>query len=328
MTHDDLTDKNKVDKIYNVYYAKTATWCKLVYYDYEDGKIKKRLRQINFTPRELDPIKCVLKFMKIANSFNEPIPKDDSPVFHNGIYTYFKGKYNGYIEVYDMNSAYLWALTQPLADVTTKTECSIKDVIQKKYDYYSFENPLHRIMYYKEQVDDIQGAFFWDELKIYGYKSKVFFEKTAQKLYELKKKNKQLYKNVANITVGCMHKRSGKRNSATLAASLYAYFEWYVGNLVYKLKKNKYNVIMVTTDSVKIAGHYDESSNILKIGDGLGEFKLEYKGESNYLSQGHYEEGSIKWKGMPEYLRGGGRPCKFIEELEEERGINEKFAKL
>lgn len=228
--------------------------------------------------------------------------------------------------MWDMNSAYLWALTQPLADYTTKEECSIDDIFKKKYDYYSFENDLHRIIYYKEQIDQMQGAMFWADVKIYGYKSKIFFKKTAAELYALKQINKDFYKNVANLTVGCMHKRNGERNSATLAGSLYAYFEWFISDLVAKLKKKKYNVIMVTTDSIKLAGKYNEEDNIFPVGLGLGEFKLEYEGESKYYSIGHYEENTVKWKGKPKYLRDGNKPCLFVSNLKQEAKIYEQYA--
>ena len=286
------------------------------------------MREISFIKKSADPLKCVLAFKKIANKYNECIPNDSSPVFHNGVYTYYKGAFSGFVQVYDMNSAYLWALSQPLADVSTKTPCSIKDVYNKKFDYFSFENELHRIMFYKNQIEEMQAASLWIDVKIYGYKSKVFFAKTAAELYKLKSINKEFYKNVANLTVGCMHKRSGKNNSATLAASLYAFFQYYISNLVALLKKNNYNVIMVTTDSVKIAGVYNKNDNILKIGNNLGEFKLEYEGNATYYTIGHYEENNIKWKGKPQYIRDGCKPCKFIENIKNEREVYIKYAEL
>lgn len=310
-----------------MYFYRNVTSCKLIYFDFEDGKIKKRLREISFSDRASDPLKCVLTFKRIAQKFNEYIPKDDATVFNNGVYTYFKGKYDGEIQVYDMNSAYLWVLSQPLADFSTRQECTIKDIFNKKFDYYSFENELHKIMFYKEDIEKMKLNLFWADLKIYGYKSKVFFKNTAEELFKLKKIN-PYYKNVANLTIGCMHKKINQNNSATLASSLYAFFEWHISNLVAKLKKKGYNVIMITTDSVKIAGHYDEKDGILPIGNNLGEFKLEYEGEAKYYSIGHYFENKEKWKGKPEYLRAGYKPCLFIENIKEELPIYEDYAKL
>ena len=226
-----------------------------------------------------------------------------------------------------MNSAYLWALTQPLADWRTKEECTIEDVFKKKYDYYSFENEIHNMMFYKEQQEEMINASIWVGVKIYGFKSKVFYQKTANELYRLKCfVDKERYKNVANIAIGCMHKRSGKQNNTTLAASLYAYFAYHVNNLVEKFKKKGYNVIMVTTDSVKIVGDYKEEDNIVTIGEGLGEFKFEYKGPAKYYTSGHYEENVIKWKGKPEYMRMGFDRCLFVENIEKEKKIYEKYA--
>lgn len=323
-----MYNPKKVDKVFNVYYNRTSSYCKLVYYEFTD-KWRKRLRQINFSKKEIDPIRCVLTFKKIAKSYGEDLPYEPHKYYENGIYTYYKGKYKGYVTVLDMNSAYLWALTQPLADYETKTECTILDIVNKTYDYYSFENELHREMFYKEDIDKMQGAMIWADVKIYGYKASNHYINTSNELYRLKcEVNKEKYKNVANIAVGCMHKRSGKQNNTTLAASLYAYFAWHIDNLVYKFKKAGYNVIMVTTDSIKIVGNYNKSDNLVKIGTGLGEFKIEYQGDANYITVGHYEEESVKWKGLPEYMRDGTKACKFIDNIEYERSIYEKYAIL
>ena len=327
MQTEDLYIPEKVDKLYNVYYARTASGCKLVYYEWDGEKWKKRLRQISFSPREIDPIKCVLTFRKIAKGYGELIPYEPHKYYTNGIYSYYKKAFAGYVSVYDMNSAYLYALTQPLADWDTRTEVSVKDVFDKTYDYYCFENTLHTEMFYKEDIERMTGAMLWADVKIYGYKSKLYYQQTARELYRLKcEVNKERYKNVANIAVGCMHKRSGKQNNTTLAASLYAWFAWYIDNLVAKFKNKGYNVIMITTDSIKIEGKYNESDNIITIGTGLGEFKLEYEGEAKYLSIGHYEENKAKWKGKPEYMRTGHSKCLFVENIEEEKEIYEKYA--
>lgn len=324
----DLYNKESVNKIYNVYYARSTSGCKLIYYEYEGTRYHKRLREISFSRKEIDPTRCVLTFRKIASKYNELEPYEpESKIFSNGIYTYYKGKYDGKATVLDMNSAYLWVLTQPLADWHTRTECSMKDVFDKKYDFYSFENDLHCMMFYKEDQDNMCNAMIWIDVKIYGYKSKVFYKKTAEELYRLKcEVDKERYKNVANIAIGCMHKRSGKQNNTTIAASLYAFFAWHIDNLVAKFKNKRYNVIMVTTDSVKIAGDYDPKDNIVNIGNGLGEFKFEYKGNATYYTEGHYEEGSVKWKGKPEYMRDGYDKCLFVDNIEKEKAIYEKYA--
>lgn len=268
-----------------------------------------------------------MTFRKIASKYNENIPYEPNKKYTNGIYTYYKGAYNGYVTVLDMNSAYLWALSQPLADWNTKKEVSMKEVFLKEYDFYSFENELHCEMFYKEDMERMTGAMLWADVKIYGYKASIHYENTVKELYRLKcEVNKERYKNVANITVGCMHKQSGKQNNTTLAASLYAYFAWYIDNLVVKFKNKGYNVIMITTDSIKVAGKYNIDDNLIKIGTGLGEFKVEYEGEAKYLAIGHYEENSIKWKGKPQYLRDGFTKCLFVENIEKERKIYEKYA--
>lgn len=310
----------------NVYFTRSTSNCKIIYYEY-DGKWRKRLREISFSPKEIDPIKCVLTFKKIAKSYDELLPYEPNTPYSNGIYTYYKGEYKGYITALDMNSAYLWALCQPLADWETKTECTRKEVWSKKYDFYCFENALHREMFYKEDIKRMRGAMLWADVKIYGFRASIHYEKTAKELYRLKcEVNKEKYKNIANIAVGCMHKHNGKQNNTTLAASLYAYFAWYIDNLVDIFTKKGYNIIMITTDSIKIEGKYNEEDNLISIGDGLGQFKYEYEGQAKYFSSGHYEEGTVKWKGKPEYMRLGYAKCKFIENIDKEKKIYEEFA--
>ena len=182
-------------------------------------------------------------------------------------------------------------------------------------------------MFYKEDKLKMQGAMLWADVKIYGFKGKVFYEKTAKELYRLKcTVNKEKYKNIANIAVGCMHKHSGKQNNTTMAAGLYAWFAWKIDNLVDKFEKKGYKVIMVNTDSIKIEGKYNRAHNLVPIGDGLGEFKVEYEGMAEYISEGHYKEQREKWKGKPAYMIDGYPRCKFIENLEEEKKIYEKYA--
>lgn len=268
-----------------------------------------------------------MTFRKIAATYNENIPYEPHKAYSNGIYTYYKKAYNGYVTVLDMNSAYLHALRQPLAVWDTRTEVSLNEVFKKEYDFYSFENELHCEMFYKEDTTRMLGAMLWADVKVYGYKGGLHYQKTAQELYRLKcEVNKEKYKNVANIAVGCMHKRSGKQNNTTLTASLYAWFAWNIDDLVAKFTKKGYNVIMVTTDSIKIAGEYNEADNLVKIGNGLGEFKVEYKGEAKYISAGHYEEARTKWKGKPQYMIDGYTKCKFVEDIEKEKAIYEKYA--
>lgn len=327
MNPGEIYNPDKTRNPFLCYYYRTNSSCKIVYYDF-DTKVRKRLREISFSSRDIDVVNCVLTFKKIAKSFDELLPYEpQSPIYTNGIYTYFKSGFKGYASVLDMNSAYLYALCQPLADWETKTECTIEDVYSSKYDYYCFENDLHREMVYYKNQNKIVSCLMWSDLKIYGYKASIHYKNTAEELYRLKKEvDKNKYKNVANIAIGCMHKRSGKQNNSTLAASLYAWFEWYIDNLVDKFSEKGYKVIMITTDSIKIKGNYNIDDNIIPIGDRLGEFKLEFAGEAKYYSAGHYEENSIKWKGKPLYLIEGHNRCKFVENIEEELPVYEKYA--
>lgn len=293
------------------------------------GGFKKRLREISFSKREIDPLRCVLTFRKIANSYGELLDYEQpNRVYSNGVYCYYKSSYKGYSTALDMNSAYLYALKQPLADWETRTECTFDDVYKGKYDFYSFENPLHCEMFYKMDYERMLSALLWADIKIYGYTASVHYEKTANELYRLKKEvNKERYKNVANIAIGCMHKHSGKQNNSTLAASLYAWFAWYIDFLVGEFEKKGYNVIMITTDSIKIQGKYNPEDNVVKLGDGLGEFKIEFEGDAEYFSEGHYRQANdIKWKGKPLYMIEGYPVCKFIDNLEKELPIYEKYA--
>jgi hypothetical protein len=323
---EDLYDKDKVNDICNVYYNRTTSRCKIIYYEF-DTRWHKRLREISFSPREIEPMKCVLTFRKIAKSFNELVPYEPHKYYTNGVYTYYKKAYSGYVTVLDMNSAYLWALRQPLADWTTKTEIQPADIFKQEYDYYCFENDIHCEMFYKKDIKRMSGAILWADVKVYGFKAKLYYQQTTLELYRLKcEVNKERYKNVANITVGCMHKRSGKQNNTTMAASLYAWFAYYIDNLVDNFEKKGYNVIMVTTDSIKIKGKYNPEDNLVKLGKGLGEFKVEYEGDARYISTGHYEENQIKWKGKPLYMREGFTACQFIDNIKKERKIYEKYA--
>ena len=111
-----------------------------------------------------------------------------------------------------------------------------------------------------------------------------------------------------------------------MAASLYAWFAFYIDDLVAKFEKKGYNVIMITTDSIKIAGEYNQEDNLVSIGNGLGEFKIEYQGQANYYSIGHYEEDKVKWKGKPLYMIEGYTKCQFIDNIEEEKKVYEKYA--
>lgn len=323
----ELFDADKVSNPWICYYSRTTSSCRIVYYDFYGGKWHKKLRQISFSRKEIDPVKCVLEFRKIAKSFDELVPYEPNVPYSNGVYVYYKKNYKGYVTVLDMNSAYLYALSQPLPDRRTKTPCTLSDVWTGKYDYYCFENLLHREMFYKEDKLKMQGAMLWADVKIYGFKGKVFYEKTAKELYRLKcTVNKEKYKNIANIAVGCMHKHSGKQNNTTMAAGLYAWFAWKIDNLVDKFEKKGYKVIMVNTDSIKIEGKYNRAHNLVPIGDGLGEFKVEYEGMAEYVSEGHYKEQREKWKGKPAYMIDGYPRCKFIENIEEEKEIYEKYA--
>ena len=317
----------KVNKVWYAYYFRTTTSCRLIYYELENGRFRKKLREISFSKKDINPVKCVLTFRKIAKGYGELVEYEPNKHYTNGIYTYYKKPYKGYVTVLDMNSAYLWALSQPLADYTTRTECTFEDVRSYKYDFYCFENDIHCQMFYKENYLGMLGASLWADVKIYGYKAKRYYQETCKELYRLKTQvDKEKYKNVANIAVGCMHKHSGKQNNTTIAASLYAYFEWYINSLVEKFENKGYNVIMVTTDSIKIVGKYNTEDDLVKLGEGLGEFKVEYEGEAEYLSQGHYKEAEVSWKGKPQYMIDGYQKCKFIENLEMEQEIYEKYA--
>lgn len=313
--------------VFKVYYNATSSGCKIIYYEWENDKWHKTLRQISFSPKEIDPTQCVLDFRRIAAKYDENIGYEPDNKYTNGVYSFYKGGYNGNATVLDMNSAYLWALSQPLADWTTKVKLKIKDIWKKEYDYYLFENELHREMVYVEDEYKLQACTLWSDIKVYGFKSKLFYQETCKELYRLKTEvNKERYKNVANIAVGCMHKHSGKQNNTTIAASLYAFFEWYVKALVEKFEKYNYNVIMITTDSIKIRGIYNEEDHVVELGDGLGEFKVEYKGNAKYLTEGHYEEEKVKWKGKPQYMIEGYTKCEFVNNIEKEKKIYEKFA--
>lgn len=310
-----------------MYYFTTLSSCKIIYYEYKETRWHKCLREISFSKPDIDPIRCVLTFKKIAKNYNELLDFEPHKYYTNGVYTYFHKAYKGYVTVLDMNSAYLHALRQPLPDWITKKECTKDDVYEAKYDYYSFENDLFCEMFYCKDLSRMVGAMLREGVKIYGYRASKHYQKTAEELYRLKTQvNKEKYKNIANIAVGCMHKRSGKQNNTTLAAGLYAWFAWYIDYLVDKFEEKGYRVIMVTTDSIKIEGKYNTEDNIIPLGDGLGEFKIEYEGEANYYTEGHYEENKIKWKGKPAYMIDGYKRCKFVENIEEERAIYEKYA--
>lgn len=323
----DLYDRDKVSDISCAYYYRTAANCKIIYYEYSENRWRKRLREISFMPKSVNPVQCVLTFKSLAKAYNEQVPYEPNKIYTNGIYTYYSGNYDGYATVLDMNSAYLYALTQPLADWTTRTEIPLDQLFKTDFDYYCFENDIYCQMFYKENREGIIAACLWADVKVYGYKAKLYYQQTARELYRLKcEVNKEKYKNIANITIGCMHKRNGKQNNTTLAASLYAWFEWYIKTLVNKFENKGYKVIMISTDSVKIRGHYNQEDNIVELGTGLGQFKIEYEGTAQYHSVGHYVENEIKWKGKPQYMRDGYSKCEFISNLRKEKKIYETYS--
>lgn len=323
---EDLYQREKVSNVFTAYFNRNVTSCKIVYYTWTDNRWKKNFKEISFSPRDTNPVKCVSTFQKIASKYGELLPHEDTKVFDNGVYTYFSRPYEGYCTALDMNSAYLYALTQPLADYTTRQEVDPYDVGKNEFEYYSVESPLMREIYHKDDIR-LQGALLRAEIKVYGYKAKRHFIKTAEELYRLKcEVDKERYKNVANIYVGCMHKRSERRNNATLAASLYAWFAMYIQKLVKKFEEKGYEVVSLSTDCIKVKGKYNPEDEVVKLGNGLGEFKIEYEGEAKYYSVGHYEEDKVKWKGKPQYLIKGYKKCDFIEISEEERRIYEEFA--
>lgn len=322
-----MFEPTKTNNIGCVYYNRTITSCKIIYYEWSNNNWKKRLREISFSNKSIDPVKCVITFQSIAKKYNELISYEPNKVYTNGIYTYYKKAYKGHVTVLDMNSAYLWVLTQPLADYTTRKECTITEVWSGDYDYYCFENKLHCEMFYYKDIDRMSGAMLWAGVKIYSYKSKIYYKKTAKELYRLKcQVDSHRYKNVANIFVGCMHKKTGKQNNTTIASSLYAFFAWYIDNLVNMFTNANYSVIMVTTDSIKIKGNYNSNDKLLKIGKGLGDWKVEYVGEAEYISQGHYKENRVKWKGMTQYRIDGHKRLEFINNIDLEKEIYERYA--
>lgn len=324
----DLYDKDKVSNPYNAYFHRTTSSCRMVYYEPHPEKgLIKRFVMVSFSRRDIVPVRCVATFQKIASGYGETLKYDPNPVYTNGIYIYYDKAYDGPVTVLDMNSAYLYALSQPLADWTTREECSMDEVISKKYDYYSFENGINREIFHKDDQLAMMAAYCWFGVRIYGFKSRLFYQRTCQELYRLKTTvNAEKYKNVANIAIGCMHKRSGKQNNATLAASLYAWFSWHIDGLVKRFQEKGYKVIMVTTDSIKVAGGYNPADGLVTLGGGLGEWKVEYTGDATYISEGHYTESREKWKGKPRYMVDGYERCTFIEKIEEEKEVIIKYA--
>lgn len=324
----DFYNLNKNYNPFVVYFNRTATYCKIIYREIEKDKFVIKLREINFSSKKSNVGRAVIAFRKIQQRFDEMVDYEPNKKYTNTVFSYFERPYEGLVTVLDMNSAYLHALRQPLPDHTTQTKIDLSGALSGDYDYISFENKVHTLMVHKNMRNQLIAASLFENVEIYGYKAKVFYEKTAKQLYKNKVEiDSEFWKNVANFTVGTMHKRSGKKNNTTIAAGIYAWMEYYFTNLIEKFKKKGYHIIMVNTDSIKVKGFYNKEDNLVVLGNNLGEFSIEYVGESKYISEGHYEEDKVYWKGKPRYLHDGRyKVCTFIENLEEEKEIYEKFA--
>lgn len=320
-----MHDKNL--DIGKVYYYRTVSSCKLIYFTFEESKLKKHFEEISFLKKVEDPSKAISTFNNIARKYNEEYEYDDFK-YTNGVYSYFDKEYRGEVVVYDRIKAYLHSLTQPLADKDSKTEISIEHYLHNphEFDYYLLENQLWSELLYHKDFESIISFFGYADIKIYGFKSKTFYKETAEDLFRKTKKCPEKYKLAANIAVGCMHKSNGKNNRTTIAASIYALNEWYMKDLKHRLEEAGYKIIAINTDSIKIKGKYNEKDGIIDIGEELGQFRIEYQGLAKYYSVGHCEEDKVKWKGKAGYMINGNEPCMFVENLEKELKIYKEFA--
>lgn len=338
-----LYDARVTNNIFNVYLYTTKSECRVIYYALKNNNIKsvqKKQVMISFRQKSEDPAYCILQMNHALKRNGESLKADPSEVTNNKIYGYYDSKYGGKhltSTSLDLNSAYIHAFKQVVADWETKTLCDVEDVKNKKYEYYQIEKirygqVTYRYMYYKENTEELLDLMYLPGYKVYGYEGIYVAQETLQECYDKRFLNKSEYKkwkNIMVIYIGTFHKRSGKNNRATIASSIYAWMEWYMSSLVQAFKDKGYKVILVNTDAIKIVGEYNTEDNLIPLGEGLGEFKVEYVGESDFITEGHYLEGNkLRWKGMPEYMRDGvTKACKYtFDTLNKEKEIYIKYA--
>lgn len=340
----ELYDTKATSNVGNAYAYTTLSECKLIYYTINTTQTKgfqKKQVMISFREKSEDPSYCIQQMNDALKKNDESLGTDPSSVTNNKVFGYYNARNSGKHTVttsLDMNSAYVNAFKQLVADWKTRTLCSYKEVKDKSYDYYQVEREddgeiTYRYMYYKENIEDVLKLLMFPNYKVYGYKGMYVAQKTLEDCYNLRfvdKNNYKKWKNIMVIYIGTMHKRSGKNNRATIASSIYAWMEWYMGLLVKKFKEKGYKVILVNTDAIKFVGTYNNDIEEIVLGEDLGQFKIEHEGTSNFISEGHYEEGNnVKWKGVPEYMRkDGAKPCEFkYETIDKEREIYYEYAK-
>ena len=170
---------------------------------------------------------------------------------------------------YDINSAYAWAMCQPMPDTSTP--------------------PKEKVIVEGEVGFDFEG-----DIQRSGYCSCVFkmldyspFTKFAEKWFKRKKcpAQKQKAKNVLVYSVGFLQRKN---------PYLRAYIVGLCNDLIRSLIDE--NTLYCNTDSIVSLKERPD----LKIGDGLGEWKIEHKGKFAYDGFNYqWKDETIAYRGIP-----------------------------
>lgn len=234
----------------------------------------KKIKRLDEMPEEVQSHFVLLEGGNYANGA-KPLLWADETRDHSEQFVY----------VYDLNSAYAWAMIQPQPDTTaeyvTDTECP------ENYIGFNYGEELTRV-----EVGQ------WCDIAFPAIPSP--FEKFARKWYEIKKHPKDAAekakaKNILVMSVGFL-----QRTQPFLRANIVDICNNYMSSLADE------NTVMINTDAI-----YSLTPRTLTLGDGLGEFKVEYEGimrRSGFNYQLVDENGNVtvtKYRGIAsEWFRG------------------------
>lgn len=170
---------------------------------------------------------------------------------------------------YDLNSAYAWAMCQPMPDTSKPPQAKVIEAGEVGFDCEG----------------DIQRE---------GYSQYVFkmldyspFTSFALKWFKRKKqpKFKQKAKNVLVYSVGFL-----QRKNPYLRAFIVGLCNELIRSLIDE------NTLYCNTDSIVTLKERSD----LKLGDGLGEWKIEHKGKFAYIGFNHqWKNDTVAYRGVP-----------------------------
>lgn len=220
----------------------------------------------------MDAWRILNRYTKVpvmSNEFIEVAPSAKPLLWYNPKYEY--KDLNAYC--YDVNSSYSWAMMQPMPDTTKiKYRC----IVGKNEMGFDLDGNIVT----EGKPANIVCPLIESPFKLFVlnwfYKKLIAKDKAA----------KVNAKAILNFSVGYL-----QRKNPLLRSAILYYANKHITDFVDQ------NTICCNTDSiVSLVPRPD-----LKIGNDLGEFKLEHKGHFAYIgyTQQWYDEGEIKYRGVP-----------------------------